>query len=69
MEAAFLLYPCLLLPFEDLGELNGTLTKSHQLAGLTYTFHMDYIVEDGTSYKRVYQLPASRLGGVVGNLR
>ena len=36
MEAIFLLAPCLLLPFKDLGELNGPLTKSRCLAGLTY---------------------------------
>ena len=49
MEAVFLLASCLLLPFKDLGELGGPLTKSRRLASLTYTCPMAYIVEDGTS--------------------
>ena len=37
------------LPFKDIGELDGTFTKSRRLAGLTYACPMAYIVEDGTS--------------------
>ena len=49
MEAIFLLASYLLFPFEQLGELGDPFTKSRQLAGLTYTFPMAYVVEDGTS--------------------
>ena len=49
MEAVFLLAACLLLPFEDLGELDNPFTQSRRLAGLTYTCPMAYVVEDGTS--------------------
>ena len=36
---------------------------------LNYAFPMAYVVEDGTSYKIVYQFSTSRLGGVVCTLR
>ena len=68
MEAVFLLASCLLLSFEDIGELEDTFPKSLRLAGLTYACHIAYVVEDRNSYKRVCQLPTSRLGGVVGTL-
>ena len=68
MEAVFLMASCLLLPFKYLGELDVFLSKSCRLAGFTYAYPMAYVVEGGTSCKRVYQLPASRLGGVVGTL-
>ena len=49
MEAVFLLHPCMLLPFVELGKLDGTFAKSHSLSGLTYACPMAYVVEDGTS--------------------
>ena len=68
MEEVFLLASCLILTFKDLGELDDPFTNSHRLAGLTYACPMAYVVEDRTSYKRVYHLPASSLGGVVDTL-
>ena len=68
IEAAFLLASCLLLLFEQIGEIDDPFTKSRRLAGLTYAFPMAYVFEDGTSYERIYQFPTSRLGGVVGTL-
>ena len=64
----FLLESCLLLPFEQLGDLDDPFTKSHRLAGLTYTCPMAYVVEGGTSLERIYQFPTSRLAGVVCTL-
>ena len=51
MEAVFLLASCLLLllPFEDLGKLDGPFTKSRFLDGLMYAWPMAYTVEYGTS--------------------
>ena len=49
MEAVFILASYLLLPFIDLGELNGLFTNSRRLAGLMYACPMAYVVEDGTS--------------------
>ena len=49
MEAVFLLAAFLLLPLEQLGELEHPFTKSRRLAGLTYACPMAYLVEDGTS--------------------
>ena len=49
MEAIFLLASCLLLPFEDIRELNDPFTKLRRLSNLTYTCPMAYVVEDGTS--------------------
>ena len=69
MEADFLLASCLLLLFEQIGEIDDPFTKSSRLAGLTYAFPMAYVFEDETSYERVYQFPTSHLGGVVGTLR
>ena len=49
MEAVFLLASCLILTFEELGELDDNFTKSHQLAGLTYACPMAYVIEGRTS--------------------
>ena len=49
MEAVFLLASCLILPFEDLGELDNLFTKSLRLADLMYACPVAYIVEGGTS--------------------
>ena len=49
MEAVSLLASFVLLPFEDLRELDNPFTKSRRLAGLMYACLMAYIVEDGTS--------------------
>ena len=48
MKAIFLLASCLLLPFEELGDLDDPFTKSRQLAGLTYACPLAYVVEDRT---------------------
>ena len=49
MEAGFLLAASLLLPSEQLRKLSYPFTQSRQLAGLTYTCPMAYVVEDGNS--------------------
>ena len=49
MEVVFILASCLLLLFEQLGELDNNFTQSRRLAGFTYACPMAYVVEEGTS--------------------
>ena len=49
MKAVSILASCLLLPFEELGKLDGILSKSRRLAGLMYAHPMAYVLEEVTS--------------------